>query len=145
MKSFGPMPAMSFCVFYNLYIMELCCQSVCLANLSPPCGGGCKRSLAIVNTDFFSFFFSLSANCFSPTSRVPKKLIFYGHSYLAQREGICINIQIISTITLLILNIYLANHAVLGEISSSRITLFRAKYLAEIIGSGEVKIIIPPC
>ena len=27
MKTFGPMPAMSFCVFYNLYIMELCCQS----------------------------------------------------------------------------------------------------------------------
>ena len=86
-----------------------------------------------------------SVHCFSPSSGVPKKLIFYGHSYLAQLEGIYINIQIMSTITLLILNIYLANHAVLGEISSSRITLFRAKYLAEIIGSGKVKIIIPPC
>ena len=90
----------------------------------------------------FSSLFPLIA--FHPLQGYPRSWFFYGHSYLAQLEGICINIQIMSTITLLILNIYLANHAVLGEISSSRITLFRAKYLAEIIGSGEVKIIIPP-
>ena len=41
-----------------------------------------SRHLAIVNTDFWSFFLPssslFSAHCFSPTSGIPRMLIFYG-------------------------------------------------------------------
>ena len=59
------------------------------------CGGGCEHSWTLLKQTFFgsggihfhvSFFFFL-LHCFSPTTGILRKLIFYGHSYFDQTTG----------------------------------------------------------
>ena len=116
---------------------------VCVCRLQAGCS-------ILANLDFEVYLFwciifliSLSTNWFSPTSRVPKKLIFLWalivsptrrnmYKYSDHVNNYSLDFE------------YLSHESrCFGEISSSQITLFRAKYLAEIIGSDEVKIIIP--